>query len=69
MFGIYKNDKRFNTKRFDTYEQARSYVRKYIRKNADKMFNINSSFNDAGWLNHSNPSHSMYKFAIRNLVK
>lgn len=42
--------RRFNNKVFDTYEQARSYVRKWIRKNsASAMFlyaNSNAAISD-----------------------
>lgn len=65
MFVIYRKNRKFNTKTFRNYEAARSYVRKYLRKNADKMFNTNSMFKDNGWINHDNPSHSAYGFTIR----
>lgn len=32
-FKVLRNGKRFNNKLFDSYEKARSYVRKWIRKN------------------------------------
>ena len=67
MYAIYKQNRKFNNKTFKTYEQARSYVRKFLRNKADSYFNTNSMFTDAGWVNHSNPSHSLYSFTIRNV--
>ena len=65
MFVIYKKNRKFNNKLFASYEQARSYVRKHLREHADKYFNTNSMFTDAGWMNQSNPSISLYDFTIR----
>lgn len=57
---IKKNNRRYGNKSFDTYEQARSYVRKKLR--SDDSTNL--SFWDNGWLNHSNPSINRYGFSI-----
>lgn len=37
MFKIMLNGRRFNNKAFSTYEKARSYVRKWLRKNAASL--------------------------------
>jgi len=57
---IKKDGKRYGKKLFDSYESARSYVRKILRKSSDV-----SPWNwDAGWTNHNNPSHGNYGFNI-----
>ena len=33
MYVIYRDNRKFNNKVFDSYEKARSYTRKWIRKN------------------------------------
>lgn len=66
MFQIYKKNRKFNNKTFNSYEAARSYVRSYLRKHADKYFNTNAMFTDRGWLNQDNPSISLYGFTIRS---
>lgn len=37
MFKIIRNGRRFNNKTFTSYELARSYLRKWIRKNMLSM--------------------------------
>lgn len=36
MYAIYRDNKRFNNKLFDTYEEARNYVRAWLNKNLGK---------------------------------
>lgn len=59
---IKKNGRRYNSKRFDNYEQARSYIRKKLRSDAS----IASPF-DYGWFDYNNPSHSRYGFKIQKV--
>jgi len=35
MYKILRFSKRFNSKKFDSYETARQYVRKWVRKHFD----------------------------------
>ena len=58
---IKKNGKRYNSKKFDQYEAARSYVRKLLRKKED------ASPLDSGWNTHSNPSTTLYGFSVSKL--
>lgn len=61
---IKKNGKRFNNKAYETYEQARSYIRKKLRHLKDESFVMEGLGYDIGWLIFSNPSHSRYGFKI-----
>lgn len=62
---IKRNNKRFNNKRFDSYESARSYTRKVLRKRDD----ISPDFwFDTGWDVHNNPSISLYGFSIERVT-
>lgn len=54
MYIIKRNNKRFNNKVFKTYEEARSYVRKWLRKQA--VFNREYKY--------SNPSISDFNFSV-----
>lgn len=67
MFAIYRKNRKFNNKTFKTYEAARSYVRKYMRQNAETLFHTNAMFTDNGWINHANPSLKTANFEIRNI--
>lgn len=59
---IKKNGKRYNSKNFETYEQARSYIRKKLR--GTPVSTLGSAIlTDVGW-GYSNPSHSRYGFTI-----
>jgi hypothetical protein len=51
MYKITRSMKRFNNKTFPTYEQARSYVRKWLRKHYPGAANVysNHSINDFGF--------------------
>ena len=53
MYIIKKQDRRFGKKEFHAYEDARSYVRKYMRKNKLDLYAL-----------HHNPCHSHYGFTI-----
>jgi len=47
MYKIYKDDKRYNNKVFDSYEEARKYVRR-------KVTQLNGFYEDCiGWLGFS----------------
>jgi hypothetical protein len=59
-FIIKKYGKRYNSKTYGSYEQARSYVRKKLRSdNAVAMYSF-----DKGWVNHNNPSIGDYGYKI-----
>lgn len=57
MYKIMRKNKRFNNKTFNTYEEARSYVRKWIRKNRKNVVALKFKY--------SNPSISNYNFIIK----
>lgn len=57
MFMIYRNNKRFNNKLFDSYEAARTYVRKWIRKNLGYVDVVDAA--------NRNPSMAFYDFYVR----
>lgn len=57
-FIIKRNSKRFGKKVFDSYEQGRTYVRKWLRKQATPV-----SY-DISWNAHRNPSISDYGFSV-----
>lgn len=62
MFKIMRNNKRFNNKKFATYEEARSYVRKWIRKNVVFTW---ADYPDINWAKYNNPSIKYYNFNIK----
>lgn len=65
MYKIMRGNKRFNSKTFDSYEKARSYVRKWIR-DAVKKGKVNTQIlYDISDLNYYNPSISLYNFNIK----
>ena len=57
---IKKDGKRYGKKLFESYESARSHVRKILRKKDQPFF----ADPDNGWIEHNNPSHSRYGFSI-----
>lgn len=57
---IKRYNKRFNNKLFTRYEEARSYVRKWLRSN----YAIRPRVHDSGWTHYYNPSITMYDFSI-----
>ena len=61
---IKKNNRRYNNLTFDSYEQARSYVRKKLRTKKDENLIMVGEGHDNGWITHNNPSHSRYGFSI-----
>lgn len=63
MFIIKHNDKRVGTKSFNTYEEARSYTRKLIRRYLS-MLNLKAHMLDHGGINQRNPSISMYGYTV-----
>ena len=52
MYKIIRKGKRFNNKTFTTYEEARSYIRKWIRTKFQEKHKYN------------NPSISKFNFSI-----
>ena len=52
--------KKFSDTVFDTYEEARSFLRKYFRKT-----NLRTNLSDWGGVYHSNPSVTAYNYVIR----
>jgi len=60
-FTIHRNNRRFNTKKFESYEQARSYVRRWLRSKASCH-----GF-DYSWNEYRNPEISRYGFSIKRV--
>lgn len=68
MYIIKRNNKRFNNKKFSTYEEARSYVRKWIRKFSWKVvYDMELGRVDKSDYYYCNPSISKYKFKISSI--
>ena len=63
MFIITRNAKRFNNKHFTSYEEARSYVRKMIRKYLS-LLNVKAQVGDHSGMTYSNPAITMYGYNI-----
>ena len=59
MYVIYRNNRKFNNKVFDSYEKARSYARKWIRKNLGYVADGVSSDRI-----YQNPSFHFWGFSI-----
>jgi hypothetical protein len=57
MYVILKNKRRYNKELYASYEAARSYVRKILRKNPKVYMNL-----------YSNPSITYYGFSISKKV-
>lgn len=67
MYNIFKgNRKVFTNHTFTTYEQARSFLRKYLREQARKG-KLQTYFMDLGWTVHSNPSITDYSYTIKQV--
>jgi len=66
-YTIHRNNRRFNSKKFNRYEEARSYVRAWLRRNTDKCNGILADF-DYSWNEHRNPSIQRYGFSIKRSV-
>lgn len=64
MFTISRNNKRFSKKKFNTYEEARSYVRKVIRKYM-QMLNMNYPLEDLSGVFYRNPAINKYGYSIK----
>lgn len=60
MFKIIRNGRRFNKMSFDSYEKARSYVRKWLRKN------MQMSIKDLK-TRYSNPAITAFGFKITTI--
>lgn len=63
MYIIKRNSKRFNSKTFKTYEEARSYIRKLIRKYLNFM-NMKNKTGDHSCIIHRNPSINQYGYTV-----
>ena len=63
MYTIIRNGKRFSKKKFNNYEEARSYVRKTIRRYM-QMLNLHYPLDDISGVFYSNPSISLYGYSI-----
>lgn len=63
MFIIERNGKRFSKKKFNNYEEARSYVRKTIRRYM-QMLNLRYPLDDISGVFYSNPSINLYGYSI-----
>lgn len=67
MYAIYKKKSdggshRISNKLFLTYDEARNYARKLLRKNRQRTLNWYFDFSDK---DHSNPSLSQYNYTIK----
>lgn len=60
MYAIFKDNKRYGTKKFTNYEEARSWARKLIRQGKFTTDAI-----DHGNLFYKNPSISLYNLSIK----
>lgn len=68
-YTIQRNNKRFNNKKFSRYEEARSYVRTWLRRNKDKFYNLKEPHPDFdySWNEYRNPEISRYGFSIKRV--
>lgn len=64
MFIITRKNKKYGSKTFSSYEEARSYVRKTIRKYL-QMLNMRYPLEDLGGVFYHNPSHTLYGYSIK----
>lgn len=62
QYVIKRNSKRFNNKTFASYEEARTYLRKWLRKKDGLL--VNQLCYDLSWRHHRNPSISDYGFSV-----
>lgn len=65
---VKRSGKKVPKQSFDTYEKARSYVRKLLRK-SNKTGKTTRLYSDDGWLDHNNPSISRYGYSIQRLSR
>ena len=66
MYIIQRNNKRLSKKQFNTYEEARSYVRKTIRKYLS-MLNLRYATQDVSGQEHRNPAIQQYGYSIQSV--
>lgn len=66
-YTIHRNNRRFNTKKFESYEQARSYVRCWLRRRADVAKRLDPCNADYSWNEYRNPEISRYGFSIKRM--
>lgn len=64
MFTLTRNGKRYSKKKFSSYEEARSYVRKTIRKYM-RMLNMKYPLEDLSGVFYSNPAINKYGYSIK----
>jgi len=70
-FTIHRNNRRFNTKKFESYEQARSYVRKWVRKEMRRFYDpalCDLAAYDYSLNEYRNPEISRYGFSIKRVA-
>lgn len=63
MYIIVRNNKRFSKKSFNSYEEARSYARKTIRRFLS-MLGLKAKVDDMSAIKYHNPSINMYGYSI-----
>lgn len=63
MFKIVRNGKIYGKIKFDSYEEARSYARKAIRRYMS-MLNAKPYSNDIGGMLYNNPSINLYGYSV-----
>ncbi len=68
-FTIHRNNRRFNAKKFSRYEEARSYIRTWLRRNKDRFYNLKEPHPDFdySWNEYRNPEISRYGFSIKRV--
>ena len=63
-YTIHRNNRRFNNKSFSGYEAARSYVRKWLRKNRSELPTRATTF-DYSLTEYRNPAIDLYGFSVK----
>lgn len=63
MFIIKHNGKKVGSKVFTSYEEARSYARKIVRRYL-RMLNLVAHMYDKGGITQRNPSINMYGYSV-----
>lgn len=70
-YTIHRNNRRFNTKKFSRYEEARSYVRRWLRdqiENKGTIGLVDSAMYDYSLNEYRNPEIGRYGFSIKRSV-
>jgi hypothetical protein len=63
MYIIVRNNKRFSKKTFSSYEEARSYARKTIRRFLS-MLGLKAKMGDESAVKYHNPAINMYGYSV-----